>query len=449
MGLGLHGGGIASVRFFAERGADVTVTDLRDRGVLAPSISALGNLPVRYVLGRHDMDDFTRADLVIKNPAVRRSSPYLAAAKKVETDISIFLRMNHRPVLAVTGSKGKSTTVSALHHILKNSYPDVLLGGNITVSPLTFVESCEQPSDSPVILELSSWQLADLVPPDILHANISLITNIMADHQNSYDSMDQYVDDKRRILAGQDAEDRAIFFYDDGYGRNLAESSRGDRFFYSANPLPPGVKGAFLTEAGGVARLNKVKKDEVTILPREISMRGEHNRLNLLMAGLIALLYGVDAGSIRRSISGFRGIEHRFEFVDEIHGIKWINDSAATIPEATAAALKSVEGPVHLITGGTDKKLSFEIFEASVHIPVSYHLLEGTATDRMIELLGRHKRRFSGPYDNLQDAVLSPRTAASPGETVLFSPGSTSFGMFLNEFDRGRRFKEIVATLKG
>ena len=137
MGLGLHGGGLASARFFAEHGATVTVTDLRDEQTLAPTLEKLADLPIRYVLETHNEEDFTSADLVIKNPAVSRNSPYLQLAPQIETDISIFLRLNRRPVIAVTGSKGKSTTVSALYHIARAYDPHVLLGGNITVSPLT------------------------------------------------------------------------------------------------------------------------------------------------------------------------------------------------------------------------------------------------------------------------------------------------------------------------
>ena len=158
MGLGLNGGGLASARFLAERGAIVTVTDMKDEAALADSLSALEGLPIRFVLGRHELDDFRSADMVVKNPAVRPGSPFLLAAKTVETDISLFLRLSPSPVIAVTGSKGKSSVASAIHHILSKSGLPVFLGGNITVSPLTFLDRCG--SEDPVVLELSSWQLA-------------------------------------------------------------------------------------------------------------------------------------------------------------------------------------------------------------------------------------------------------------------------------------------------
>ena len=446
MGLGLHGGGIASARFFAEHGAHVTVTDLRNEQTLSPSLEKLADLPIRYILGRHENEDFTSADLVIKNPAVPRKSKYLQLARQVETDISVFLRLNTRPLIAVTGSKGKSTTVSALHQIMKAADPQVLLGGNITVSPLTFLEECLSPSSSPVILELSSWQLADIQPITLLQPRIAVITNILADHQNSYENMQEYADDKARIFAGQDAESPSICFFDDSYGPWFAENTPGQPLFYSASPLPPEIgDGAFLDAGRGYYRVNNTLHE---IVPPEVNVAGVHNRLNLLVAALIATIQGVPTEVIHREGAAFSGIEHRMELVEVIHRVRWYNDSAATIPDATAAGLRSLDGKVHLIVGGTDKQLDFSPLNAAWSLASSIHLLKGSASDHMQKALAQQQVPFSGPFDTLGSAVLSARSAASPGDAVLFSPGSTSFGMFLNEFDRGRAFKALVEEFK-
>lgn len=444
MGLGLHGGGLASARFLAERGAEVTVTDLRDAATLSPSIEALQDLPIRYVLGRHELSDFSSADMVIKNPAVPRTSPYLKAARRIETDISLFLRLNRRPVLSVTGSKGKSTTVSALYEVLRSDFPEVLLGGNITVSPLTFVEDCLADSASPVILELSSWQLADIQPAETLRSRIALISNIMADHQNSYSSMDEYVADKLRIFAGQKPEDHSLCPYDDAYGELIASKARGIKQYLSSAPLPDGLDGAFLDRERGIQRYSGEEKE---ILPAGAGLPGRHNRMNLLAAGAIASLFGAPLDSIRNGLSSFKGIEHRMEYLGRKHGIDWYNDSAATIPDATAAALQSLPGRVHLIAGGTDKKLDFSPFEKAAALPTSIHLLEGSATVSMIKILDSKGIAYFGPFHSLEAALQSVRSVADDGETVLFSPGSTSFGMFLNEFDRGRQFKALIEAL--
>ncbi|MDZ7794095.1 MAG: UDP-N-acetylmuramoyl-L-alanine--D-glutamate ligase [Spirochaetia bacterium] len=446
MGLGLHGGGIASARFFAEHGAHVTVTDLRDEQTLSPSLEKLADLPIRYILGRHENEDFTTADLVIKNPAVPRKSKYLQLARQVETDISVFLRLNKRPLIAVTGSKGKSTTVSALHQIMKAADPRVLLGGNITVSPLTFLEECLSPSISPVILELSSWQLADIQPITLLQPRIAVITNILADHQNSYENMQEYAADKARIFAGQDAQSPSICFFDDSYGPWFAENTPGQPMFYSAKPLPEKMgNGAFLEAGKGYYRANNKLHE---IIPEHVNVAGVHNRLNLLVAALIATLQGVPTKIIHREGAAFTGIEHRMELVGVIGGVRWYNDSAATIPDATAAGLQSLKGKIHLIAGGTDKQLDFSPLNAAWSLAASVHLLKGSASDHMQKALTQQHVPFSGPFDNLRSAVLSARSAASPGDAVLFSPGSTSFGMFLNEFDRGRVFKALLEELK-
>lgn len=202
MGLGLNGGGLASARFFAEHGAkEVIVTDMKIEADLAPSVTELRRYPnIRFALGGHWVEDFNRVDVVIKNPGVKlEGNPYLAAARCIETDLSIFLRLSLSKILAVTGSKGKSSTVSALYYGLRQCGIQAFLGGNITVSPLTFLT--ETRADTPVVLELSSWQLGDLVQCPQLKPKIALITSIMPDHQNWYGSMERYVADKKNHLS--------------------------------------------------------------------------------------------------------------------------------------------------------------------------------------------------------------------------------------------------------
>ncbi|MBO7613691.1 MAG: UDP-N-acetylmuramoyl-L-alanine--D-glutamate ligase, partial [Treponema sp.] len=206
MGLGLNGGGEACVRFFLRHGAFVTITDMKTSEQLAPTIKRLNSDPdldkdrFTYVLGEHRIEDFAEADCVIKNPGVKiQGNKYLAAAKRIESDISIFLHFTKASIIAVTGSKGKSSTVSALDFSLRNAGYKSFLGGNITVSPLTFLEKTD--GTTPVVLELSSWQLADLRGRKALKPKIAIITKIMPDHQNWYGSMESYVNDKKLIYA--------------------------------------------------------------------------------------------------------------------------------------------------------------------------------------------------------------------------------------------------------
>ena len=226
MGLGLNGGGLASARFFAQHGAILTVTDMKDEAALRDPIEALKGLPIRFVLGRHELSDFSGADLVIKNPAVRPDSPYLQAAREVETDISTFLRLSKSPIIAVTGSKGKSTVTSALYHGLVSSGRKAFIGGNITVSPLSFID--DTGPDTPVVLELSSWQLADLKGKGVLKPAVAVLTSMMSDHMNRYSSMEEYMADKRLIYADQDASCYTVCNRDDAWNRSFAAETRGN-----------------------------------------------------------------------------------------------------------------------------------------------------------------------------------------------------------------------------
>ncbi len=446
MGLGLHGGGLASALFFAEHGSRVTVTDLRSEEVLAPSMQKLEKYPISYTLGEHKLSDFETADIVIKNPAVLPSSPFLRAAKQVETDISIFLSLNKRPLIAVTGSKGKSTTVSAIYHVLKKHFPETKLGGNITVSPLTFADKCTVEREDPVILELSSWQLADLKDKHLLYPKTAVITNIMHDHQNRYSSMQEYIDDKKLIYQDMNSTSHLICNFDEPTGRIFASESTAKSFFVSKDPLPPSIDGAFLTEESGFIQENgKVKK----VLPEETNIKGKHNKLNLLYAASVLNFQGLDNNFIAQELSAFSGIPHRMEKVTVINGVTWYNDSASTIPQAAAAAVESIQEHVLLICGGTDKNLDFTGFAEAARIPESIYLLKGTATDRMIPLLKAEHISFQGPFVHLQDAVSAAYNDSRRGDSVIFSPGATSFGMFLNEFDRGDTFRSMVLKLSG
>ena len=453
MGLGLNGGGLASARFFAQHGAkEVVVTDMKTEAELEPSVAELRQYPnVRFALGGHGIEDFRIADMVIKNPGVKlEGNPYLAAARCIETDISIFLQLSSAPVLAVTGSKGKSSTVSALHYGLQQCGIRAFLGGNSTVSPLTFLS--ETRGDTPVVLELSSWQLGDLAHCPQLKPKIALLTHIMPDHQNWYGSMERYVADKKIIYRNQDATDYTVCNYDDGWGKVFAQETAGQVFWYSAHPLPPHLVGAWIAPDGS-ARIRLKPGDDRLLLPPQLAVPGAALKQNVMAASLALALYGVDVQHIPPTMQNYGGIPHRLEFFYETEQFKFYNDSAATIPEAAAAAVNAFEKPVILITGGTDKKLDFTALAPELKKAKALFLVAGTGTDKLAPLLQAQRTPYFGPFDDLPtllEAVRSecehtpPTGHAVAQDIVVFSPGATSFGMFKNEFDRGLCFKEAV-----
>jgi UDP-N-acetylmuramoylalanine--D-glutamate ligase len=443
MGLGLNGGGLASASFLHDAGALVTVTDMKDDKTLAASIEALGGRKIRFVLGRHDMADFNDADIVIKNPAVRPDSPYLSGARRIETDVSLFLRFCTSPIIAITGSKGKSTTSSAIHYGLERSGLTAFLGGNITRSPLDFLPRAH--ADTPVVLELSSWQLADMRGMGVLKPKIAVLTSIMSDHMNRYRDMDEYVADKRLIYADQGPEDFTVCNYDDEYGRSFGAETKAGVYWYSEHKLPEALPGGYLHSGSAIS--DSFAKPGECLVPADVLVPGKHQKKNLLAAALALRLYGVDPERIRQAMASFPGVEHRLEFFLESKGIRFYNDSAATIPQAVEAAVLSFSSPLVLITGGTDKSLDFKLYESFIGVPKRIVLLSGSGTDKLIPVLERKGLEYSGPYSDFSKAIECAIADCQEGDTILLSPGCASFGMFQHEFDRGSQFKEIVRRL--
>ena len=470
MGLGLNSGGLYSALYLADKGAEITVTDLRDEKALAPSIDKLdaglaqNGKKARYVLGLHELSDFEKADVVVKNPGVRPDSQYLRAARQIETDISLFLAASPARLSAVTGSKGKSSIASALHHVLKNwtdssENPDAgkhkaYLGGNIALSPLSFLDELKTGDD--VVLELSSWQIGDLkdrLKPDnsfLLKPRVAVLGAIMPDHLDRYGTMDAYVADKRILYKGQEKDDATISG-DDSWGESFRKESRGRPLVYG-NSLLQGLSGGWVDEASGCGMVKLWERcrdyrhtDEIVeAVPANLLVPGKHQKKNMLAAALALLDLGLPIDFVRESIGKFPGIEHRLEFFHEWKGIKFYNDSAATIPEAAAAAVKTFDRPPVLVCGGTDKGLDYAPLIEAASYTASIILLAGTGSSKLSPMLEAKGIAFSGPYDSLEKAVEKTLQTAKSGDTIILSPGCTSFGMFLNEFDRGKKWKEAI-----
>lgn len=495
MGLGLNGGGAASVRFFLKHGAFVTATDMKTADDLRPTIDSLSNDPeldtsrLTYKLGGHDIADFSDADCVIKNPGVKYDgNKFLAAAKAIETDLSLFLNFSKAPIIAVTGSKGKSSTVSAIYYGLKQSGFNAFLGGNITVSPLTFLEKTDE--TTPVVLELSSWQLADLHGRKLLKPKISIITKIVPDHQNFYHSMISYVNDKKLIYADQNKKDFAIFDFDsdsaadggtliENWGDIFAKECKATVLRYSKKTLPENVFGVWQDKKGnGIVRLSSEILDKIpgnegkaqekpteTIL-KSLIVPGKHMRTNVLNAALVLRLMGVSPERIVEVLGNWNGIEHRLEFFHEFKfqntTFRFYNDSAATVPEAAAEATQAFGSSVIFLAGGTDKGLDLSPIARAVEnngknlVPHAIYLLEGSATDKLIPDFKARKTAYKGPFKNLDEMLNALKndivengslSKNQKKQVVVFSPGATSFGMFKNEFDRGNQFKKKVKEI--
>lgn len=465
MGLGLNGGGLASAVFFARHGAEVTVTDMKDERFLRASLDALNDFPdIRFVLGRHEIADFANADLVIKNPGVKRDgNRFLDAAKKIETDISIFLQLTEAPIIAVTGSKGKSSTVSALQFGFSALGYRSFLGGNITVSPLTFWDKVSE--KTPVVLELSSFQLNDLRGCGFFKPCISIITPIVADHQNWYGSMEAYLADKKVIYRNQDLHDFTICNADQHWGAEFARETKAAVGFYSAHKTALTDCSAhfgkaprvYFTEKGEGVVYNGV--EETLLVPRDTQVLSFPLKQNVLNAAFALYRYGVKPELIPAVMKRYPGLEHRLEFFYETETLRFYDDTTATVPEAAVAALNafSADGfaPPILIAGGTDKNLQFAQFAREAKKAGAIFLLEGTATELLIPELKKNEVPFFGTFNSLEKLLLEVKdyttglvvSAPQKKIPVVLSPGAASFGLFKNEFDRGNQFKALVKKL--
>lgn len=453
MGLGLNGGGEAAVRFFLNKGANVLVTDMKTQEQLQSTIDRINSdktidtSKLTYRLGEHRIEDFENADCVIKNPGVKyEGNKYLAAAKAIETDLSIFLRFTDCPIIAVTGSKGKSSTVSAIYYGLTQAGYKTFLGGNITVSPLTFFDQVN--SDTPVVIEFSSWQLSDLRGRKVLKPHIAIITKIVPDHQNWYGNMEDYVADKRLIYADQDKGDYSLF--------DAGQDEPG------TGPKCGGTWGdLFAKESKATVLRYDAEKPQIDL--GKLLVPGKHMRTNAQNAALVMKLMNVPEDKIIKILQSWPGIDHRLQYFHSWKNnagttFKFYNDTCATVPEAAAAATQAFEKSVTLITGGTDKGLELDkLTEVLINkdnnaIPVkNIYMLSGTATDKITPELDKNNVSYNGPYSNLKDllSALKNELANEKGtdEVIVFSPGATSFGMFNNEFDRGNKFMDGVKEI--
>jgi UDP-N-acetylmuramoylalanine--D-glutamate ligase len=311
-----------------------------------------------------------------------------------------------------------------------------------------------------VVLELSSFQLGDLKGRTTADGNpllkpaAAVITSIRPDHLDRYSSMNEYIDDKRNIYRGQDS-DCITVAGDDSWGKSFRTETKGRPLIYSYSLPEKEQSGGWLEDGSGFARLYNWKGgcDEFAeLVPRVLLVPGEHQKMNLLSAALAAYGLDVKAEKIRIALDTFPGVEHRLEFFYEANGVRFYNDSAATIPEAAAACVKTLasQAPLILVTGGADKNLDFTPLVKAASKAKFIILLAGTGSEKLASLLKKDGISYNGPFDDLGKAVCcvmektaSVRRTEGACCTVL-SPGCSSFGMFLNEFDRGNKWKDAV-----
>lgn len=425
MGLGLLGRGVGDACFLAEHGAELIVTDLKSREELKESVARLeGFSNVTFVLGEHRLEDFRDRDFILKAAGVPLDSPYIAEAHAHHIPIKMsaawFAELTEIPIVGVTGTRGKSTVTYMINAILEEAGVPVLLGGNVRgVSTLSLLKDVKD--DHIALFELDSWQLQGFGEAG-LSPNVSVFTTFMSDHMNYYkDDMDAYLDDKAKIFLHQLPTDTLIL------GSQCAER----------------IQDAYQERIQAhtiVAGAHDFRSDWVLKVP------GEHNRYNAALAVEAARALDIDDEVIERALAAFPGVPGRLQFLKEVDGVSYYNDSNSTTQEATVAALTALQDerkPVVLIMGGADKGLSMEtllsvIPETTKHVA----LLQGSGTDRIRKALPD-----AHVFDTLREAFEDAREHAVAGDAVVLSPAFASFGMFVNEYDRSDQFDALVEQL--
>ncbi len=441
MGLGLHGGGLAVTKWFLKRGARLTVTDLKTEAELRNTLDRLERwrlrhhlLPVKYVIGRHRYQDFDRQDLIVQNPGVPRESPYLYYAKKrgipIYNEASLFFSLVNLPLIAITGSKGKSTTTALIGHILKRYDRRTIVAGNIRETPMFAVVDKilryqQRGVEVPIVLELSSWQLEGL-PMIKRSPHIAVITNILPDHLNRYKNFSAYRKAKEIIAKYQKVDDFLVLNKEDKYLVSLAKRCRSQVRWFKKSDVPVGWR---------------------------LRLSGDHNLANVAAAMRVAEIMSVPLSLIRKAVESFTGLACRMELVAEIKGVKFYNDSCATAPVATQAALQTFKQPVILLAGGSDKKLPLADLARMIKKKVKYcFLFKGDGSERLLKELAKCKfssQRIFSDFDNMSEMVKAAFARAEKGDLILLSPAFASFSTFANEFDRAEQFVKAVKKLKG
>ena len=420
LGLGLLGKGLGDTAFLAECGAIVTVTDLKTAKELAPSVAALKKYKnIRFVLGKHDLKDFEKCDMVLKAQGTPIDSLYIAHARahnipiRMDDELFVSLAPKGIKVVGVTGTRGKTTTSSLIAHILKTAGKRVHLGGNIRgVATLALLKKVK-PGDY-VVLELSSWQLQGFGEQK-MSPGVSVFTNFMPDHMNYYNfDLKEYFADKAHSFKHHKPEDTLVA------GAGVAKK------------VPKSYKGTLV-----VAGETDVPKAWKLTIP------GAHNRENVAFAIGAAKALKIPLAKIRAGVESFKAVEGRLQLVKTVRGIEIYNDNNSTTPEATVAALKSFPGrAIVLIMGGADKGLETkELMKAVYEYATTVVLLPGTGSDKLVS-------EDFYRADSLQEAVEAAYKSAEKGDIVLFSPAFASFGLFTNEYDRNDQFVALAKKLK-
>lgn len=435
--VGLARTGVETARFLAERGAEVFATDRKTEAELAPGLAQLSGLPVRLFLGEEEPGRLAGIELVIVSPGVPPDNPLIREAERREvevlSEIELAFRFLSAPLIAITGTNGKSTTAALTAHILETAGRRVFLGGNIGVPLIRFVGGDWEWG----VVEVSSFQLERVRR---FRAKIAVLLNLTDDHLDRYPDFSAYCRAKENLFRAQRPGDLAILNRDDPRVWEMRGGLRAEWLSFGWDEVAEGI---YATSGALVWR--RRDEEERFSLDRA-RLEGVHNVENIMAAVAASKAAGAPRGAVQEAIESFRGLEHRLEYVGERSGVRFYNDSKATNVGAVLKSLMSFSGNVILIAGGVDKGGSYAPLAEEIRRKVKRLVLFGAAKKTIAGALGHLTETLL--VEDLAAAVATAYREAAPGDVVLLSPACSSFDMFRDYAERGRAFKELVLALE-
>jgi UDP-N-acetylmuramoylalanine--D-glutamate ligase len=438
--VGLARTGVATALFCAKHNAIVTATDLRSEGELGDAVAQLQAAGVTLELAGHNEKTLLAQDLIIPSPGVPADAPLLMSARSqkitIWSEIELAYRFLEGELIGITGSNGKTTTTTLVHHILSTAGRAAFLAGNVGTPLISFVESMNAGTIS--VAELSSFQL-ELISK--FRPDIGVFLNLTPDHLDRHGSMEAYAAAKARIFANQTELDAAVLNADDPPTVALAPKKPQVFWFSRKKPV---AQGAYVR--GEDIVIVHHGKEEFVMKVAEIPLAGAHNVENVLAAVMAARLAEVDDPTIAKAVKNFAGVEHRLEFVREVRGVRYFNDSKATNVDATLKALEAFPGRILVILGGKDKGSDYSVLQKPLREKAILALLIGAAADKIQgQIAGSVAIERAG---TIERAVEIASQAAQNGDVVLLAPACASFDQFPNYEHRGRVFKELVRGIQ-
>ncbi len=440
--VGLGKSGLSSALFLRAQGARVTVSDTRSAEALAKEIPALLEAGIMVESGGHGLLTFRRQDLIVVSPGIPMDTPEVKQAQAFGLTVIGALELGSRflkgRVVAITGSNGKTTTTTLLGKIFEDAGGPTLVGGNIGLPVIDLV--AKSTADTVSVLEVSSFQLETI---EEFHPWIAVVLNITPDHLDRHGSFENYAAAKARITERQEAEDFLVLNAEDKPTQMVAAKTRAQIYWFS--PRRPVKQGAFVHGESIFFIAKEGAKAEPVMPVAEITLKGAHNVENVLAAVCAARLAGIPAETIRASVAGFKGVEHRLEFVRNLRGVEFYNDSKATNVDAAMKGVASFAGGVHLILGGKDKGSPYDVMAALLRERVKIVYTIGSAAEKIERELQGVVKIVSA--ETIQAAVAEAAKTAVAGDVVLLAPACSSFDQFENYEQRGQVFRQLVNEL--